>query len=117
MIKIIVESMAGEGKSTIAMEIADHLESLGFDCIIDDMDEEYTGHHERRLDDILERSPEIIIETKQTIRKSVPDIEDLGFNDYLSPDGLPIQKCLFDGFDKTAPIGIACPCPRCTPRC
>ena len=70
MIKIIVESKAGEGKSTIAMEIADHLTSLGFDCIMDDMGEGYTGHHERRLDAILATQPEIIVQTRQLKRES-----------------------------------------------
>ena len=37
--------------------------------------------------------------------------EDLWFkvNDHI--------PCLFDGVDRDKPMGLACPCPKCTPRC
>jgi len=51
---------------------------------------------------------------KQPASPSVKDIIDF----YKPQKQMPFEPpCMFDGVDKTKVMGLACPCPKCSPRC
>jgi len=34
-----------------------------------------------------------------------------------TPEDGTMQRCMFDDAPKDATMGLACPCPKCSPRC
>ena len=69
MIEIIVKAKSGHGKSTIASNIAAYLQEIGFNVMVDDIDEigpKFLG--EERLQGIVNNSIYVKISTEQILR-------------------------------------------------
>ena len=69
-IRIIIEGAPGSGKTTIAIEIEKHLESLGFDVDVRDGDYQTTTQefHKMRVESLTRFSKKVTVETRQPQR-------------------------------------------------
>ena len=74
-LRIIIEGAHGSGKTTVAIEIEKHLESLGFDVDVRDGDYQVTTRefHKIRVESLTRFSKKVTVETRQTPRRSLTD--------------------------------------------